>query len=231
MILAAGIGSRLKPLTQTRPKALLTFREKTMLEHVISQISQYGIKEVLINIHHHADQIVEFLRQNNNFGMKIEFSDERELLMDTGGGILKAEWFFKDHGPFLVHNIDIYSDINLTDFYSAHMRNGSLATLAVKERKTSRNLLIDSEHLLCGWRNNLTGETIIVNEKPDLQGIAFSGLHIIDPKIFAVLERTDPFSMISAYLDIAGQHRIMTFDHSEGAWIDMAHPSNFPGLA
>jgi NDP-sugar pyrophosphorylase family protein len=150
--------------------------------------------------------------------------------MDTGGGIMKARWFLEEKGAFLVHNIDIFSSIDLGALYEYHRKNQAIATLAVMQRITSRNLLIDEEGLLCGWRNNLTGSEIIVHEKPGLQALAFSGIHIIDPAIFEVLDREDPFPMTNAYLEIASEHRVMTYNHSGDSWIDMAHPNNFPEL-
>lgn len=230
MILAAGEGTRLQPLTNHLPKALLLFRGKTMLEHVLIHLKKHGIREVIINIHHHADKIVEFVHQNSRFGIDIEFSDERAMLMDTGGGILKAEWYFKDHGPFLVHNIDIFSDINLEELYLAHSKRRPLATLAVTSRETSRNLLVDSDNYLCGWKNNSTGETIVVKEKPPLHGVAFSGIHIIEPELSQLLTSKEPFSITDGYLKLAANHQIFAYDHSDGVWIDMAHKDNFPEL-
>lgn len=230
MILAAGTGSRLKPLTDIKPKALLTFKGKTMLEHVINQIVSNGITEVIINIHHHADQIVDFVKQNNSFGLNILFSDERDLLMDTGGAIIKARKYLDKNEAFLVHNIDIFSNIDLAKLVDIHLSKGALATLAVKDRTSSRKLLIDSTQRLCGWKNVQTGETIIKNEMPDLKPVAFSGIHIIDQKFFNIYNREEPFSMIKAYLDLAKQHVIRTYDHSDDTWIDMAHPDNFSEL-
>jgi NDP-sugar pyrophosphorylase family protein len=227
LILAAGIGSRLRPMTDHTPKALLKYQGKTMLEHVISQVAASGIDEIVINVHHHADQVIDFVRKNDDFGLNIKFSDERELLMDTGGAILKAKSFLDKQDPFLVHNIDIYSDIDLNNLYEAHLSNNSLATLAVRNRHTSRNLLVDSEHELCGWKNNQSGETIIVKDKPDLHGVAFSGIHIIDPEIFTLIHDLKPFSIIDTYLDLAKNHRISCHDHTNDIWIDMAHPDNF----
>ncbi len=230
MILAAGIGSRLQPLTDSCPKALLKFRGKTMLEHVIAQLGAHGFKEIIINLHHHADQIRDFVKQNDGFGLDINFSDESGMLMDTGGGIMQARWFLQSGGPFLVHNIDIFSDIDLTELYQFHLERKPLATLAVKDRPTSRNLLINKEGLLCGWKNNQTGKTILVNAKSEIRQLAFSGIHIIDPHIFDLLPVDEPFSMTDAYLELAEDHRVLVFDHSEGSWIDMAHPDNFPQL-
>ena len=250
MILAAGVGSRLQPLTDATPKALLPFRGRTMLEQVVSNLKRHGITDLVINIHHHADQIVEFVRNHDHFGMKIVFSDERDRLMDTGGGILKARQFLEGSGPFLVHNVDIFSDLDLTALYDSHLRSGPLATLAVQRRETSRNLLIDEDGRLAGWRDNSSGKTIMAGEGPYrgkvkatgaivagsakreevLSPVAFSGIHIIDPKIFTLLDDDEPFSIMHANLRLCGEHAIDTYDHSSGAWIDMAKKENFPGL-
>lgn len=251
LILAAGVGSRLQPLTDATPKALLTFRGRTMLEQVLLNLKQHGVVDVVINIHHHADQIENFVKNHDHFGMKIVFSDERDRLMDTGGGILKARRYLEGSGPFLVHNVDIFSDLDLTALYDSHLRSGPLATLAVQRRKTSRNLLVNEDGRLSGWRDNSSGKTIMAGEGPyrekvkasgatgvarpvkreeELRPVAFSGIHIIEPQIFTLLDDDEPFSIMHAYLGLCGENTIETFDHSSGVWIDMAKKENFPGL-
>ncbi|MEX0982316.1 MAG: nucleotidyltransferase family protein [Bacteroidales bacterium] len=252
MILAAGVGSRLQPLTDKTPKALLHFRTKTMLEHVIEKLKLHGITEVVINIHHHAEQIVEFVRKHDDFGINISFSDEQEQLMDTGGAIVKARELLEGRGPFLVHNVDIFTDLDLNALYHSHMEGRALATLAVRERETSRNLLVDRSGRLCGWRDNKSGKTVMVEgwknrfgfmdghpesgmlddalTETDPKPVAFSGIHVIAPEIFEMLDSKEPFSIIEAYLDMAGGHKIVTYDHSSGHWFDMARKENFPGL-
>ncbi|MFC2091042.1 nucleotidyltransferase family protein [Bacteroidota bacterium] len=220
LILAAGVGSRLRPLTDSTPKALLEYRGKTMLEHVVIQLATNGIRDIVINIHHHADMIIEFVRSKNN----IEFSDERDLLMDTGGAIIKARRHLQSNGPFLVHNIDIFSNLDLKEMLALHEEEEALATLAVRHRKTSRNLLIDGENYLCGWRNNDTGEQILVREKSEIDAVAFSGIHILNPQVFEIINRSDPFSIIKAYLELAENYKILTYSHNDDIWTDMAHP-------
>ncbi len=249
MILAAGIGSRLMPLTEKIPKALLPFRGKPMLDHVVFHLKEHGVRELVINVHHHADQIVQYVRSQNDYGLQIIFSDEREKLMDTGGGIVKARPFLESKGPFLVHNTDIFSSIDLTALYHYHLESGALATLAVKNRKTTRNLLVNEVGRLCGWRNNQDGQIILAGSKnisksSDEQGlnyeyqlkeiqemhyrpVAFSGIQVIDPNIFQHLENQNPFSMIRAYLELAVNHKIIVFDHTPDLWIDMAHRDHF----
>jgi MurNAc alpha-1-phosphate uridylyltransferase len=230
MILAAGLGTRLRPLTDDTPKALLPFHGKTMLEHVVEHLKDHGITEVVINLHHCADQIEAFLRQQQYFGIKFHISDEREELMDTGGGIVKARKHFDGQGPFIVHNVDIYSDTDLTALLRHHLKSEALATLAVSDRSTSRNLLVDEEGLLCGWRDNRTGEEIIARQKPGLRPVAFSAIHVVDPEIFHYLEQGKPFSITKAYLQLATRHRIMTYDHTGDTWTDMADISNFSSI-
>lgn len=227
MILAAGLGTRLRPLTDTTPKALLSFRGKTMLEHVVDHLAAHGITEVVINLHHHADQVMDFLKEHKYFGIDFRISDERQELMDTGGGMMHARKHLEGHGPFIVHNVDIYSDTNLSAMLKYHLENDALATLAVSDRATSRNLLIDGDGLLCGWRNNNTGEEIIARQKPGLYPVAFSGIHVADPVIFSYLQQEQPFSITKAYLELAKKLRITTFDHTGDTWIDMADTGNY----
>lgn len=222
MILAAGKGTRLYPLTETTPKALLKFRGRPMIEHVLFALGKQGYTEIIINVHHHADQVIEYIRDNNFFGMEIHFSDEREELMDTGGGIMKAGWFLRENGPFIVHNVDIYSTLDLKELMHYHMENKPLATLAVSERKTSRNLLVDPHGELCGWRNNVDGTVKMVHDRPGLRPVAFSGIHIIDPSVFGLLKKEVPFSITDAYLELALDHRILVFEHPAELWVDMA---------
>lgn len=233
MILAAGMGTRLRPLTDTTPKALLKFRGRTMLEHVVDHLVANGIKEVVINIHHHADQVRNFLEAHRYFGIKFYVSDESDQLMDTGGGMVRAQKYLEGDGPFIVHNVDIFSDTDFSELQHYHAGHEALATLAVSERETSRNLLVDAAGLLCGWRNNITGEEIIARKQDGLRPVAFSGIHMVEPRIFSLFDREErekPFSITKAYLELAAQHRIMTFDHTGDTWIDMASPLNFPNL-
>jgi len=227
MILAAGMGTRLRPLTDTTPKALLPFQGKTMLEHVVGHLKDHGIEDVVINLHHLADQVRNYLEKHQFFGINFHISDERKQLMDTVGCIVRARKYLEGHGPFIVHNVDIYSDTDLSAMLQHHLENDALATLAVSDRKTSRNLLIDEEGLLCGWRNNSTGEEIIARQKPGLRPVAFSAMHVMDPEIFFHLDPGQPFSITKAYLELAKKHRIKTFDHTGDTWTDMADVSNY----
>ena len=212
MIFAAGLGSRLKPLTDTMPKALVPVAGCPMLEHVILKLKASGFTEIVINIHHFGEQIIDFLKTNNDFGLTIHISDERDRLLDTGGGIRKARLFFENSGePFLVHNVDILSDMNLKELYDFHMQSGSVATLLASRRTTSRYLLFDTERKLRGWINKDTGQV-----KPEgfhydeslYREYAFSGIHVISPALFTLMEAPrweGKFSIMDFYLATCGQ--------------------------
>ncbi len=223
MIFAAGLGSRLRPLTDTLPKALVPVGGQPMLAHVLQRLKSCGFDNVIINVHHFADQILHYLRDQQNFGMSLHISHERDMLLDTGGGLKHAAWFFDDGQPFLAHNVDILTGLDLTAFYQAHLRSQALATLAVKQRPGSRFLLFDQRGRLCGWKNTATGEIRISRATPDaeLTPLAFSGIHVIDPKMFALMPEQPVFSMTPFYLDAAAHHAILAFRHDDSAWIDI----------
>lgn len=213
MIFAAGLGTRLKPLTDHMPKALVPVAGRPMLEHVILKLKAAGFNELVINIHHFGEQILDFLRANQNFGLTIHISDERDCLLDTGGGIRKAEPFFRGNEPFLVHNVDILSDTDLKALYEYHRQSGNDATLLASRRKTIRYLLFDDEKRLCGWINKDTLQT-----KPEgfaynpehHHEYAFSGIHVISPSLFHYMyERwTGKFSIMDFYLQTCHEARI-----------------------
>ena len=212
MIFAAGLGSRLKPLTDTMPKALVPVAGCPMLEHVILKLKASGFTEIVINIHHFGEQSIDFLKTNNDFGLTIHISDERDRLLDTGGGIRKARLFFENSGePFLVHNVDILSDMNLKELYDFHMQSGSVATLLASRRTTSRYLLFNTERKLRGWINKDTGQV-----KPEgfhydeslYREYAFSGIHVFSPAVFRLMEAPrweGKFSIMDFYLATCGQ--------------------------
>lgn len=227
MILAAGMGTRLQPLTLTKPKALVEVKGIPMLEIVIKRLIKFGFTDIIINIHHFGDQIIEFLRRNDNFGISITISDERDLLLDTGGGLLKAKDFFADGKPFLVHNVDILTNLDLGLLYEAHAKNNSLATLAVKDRHTSRSLLIGADQSLCGWKNHQSGKTIIAKgEEADLHPIAFSAVYVLNPEIFPLISEKGVFSIMDVFLRLAGMHTIQTYRHDLDFWVDLGRVEN-----
>ena len=213
MIVAAGLGTRLKPLTDHMPKALVPVAGRPMLEHVILKLKAAGFNELVINIHHFGEQILDFLRANQNFGLTIHISDERDCLLDTGGGIRKAEPFFRGNEHFLVHNVDILSDTDLKALYEYHRQSGNDATLLASRRKTIRYLLFDDEKRLCGWINRDTLQT-----KPEgfaynpehHHEYAFSGIHVISPSLFHYMDErwTGKFSIMDFYLQTCHEARI-----------------------
>ncbi|MEW6507994.1 MAG: nucleotidyltransferase family protein [Bacteroidota bacterium] len=226
-ILAAGLGTRLRPITDSKPKALVEINGITFLEIVVQKLIRSGFKSVIINVHHFAEQIVEFVESKNFFGIEIKFSDERNLLLETGGGIKKAAWFFDDHKPFLVHNVDILSGINLTALLNHHINNKSIATLAVQKRKSSRYFLFDEDSTLCGWTNEKENITKLTR-KPvgELSRLAFSGIQILEPAVFDCMIERDVFPLMELYLSIASKHRITYFDHSNSMFIDLGKKEN-----
>jgi NDP-sugar pyrophosphorylase family protein len=221
MIFAAGMGTRLLPLTRHKPKALVEVNGKPLLQHLIERMKRYGIKEIIVNLHHHAGQIQDFLKQNNNFGIHIAVSDETEHLLDTGGGLKKAAWFFNDGNPLILHNVDVITDLDLGEIYRYHRDSRALATLAVRTRKTSRYLLFDHDMRLGGWENVKTGESIIVEEGTALNRFAFSGIHVVDPALLSMIIETGRFSIIDAYLRLAGSQIIKGYLHDHTEWIDV----------
>ena len=184
MIFAAGIGSRLYPLTKKTPKALVEVAGKTMLEHTLLHLKDHGVNQVIINIHHFAGQIRQFVHDKGSFDMQITFSDETGRLLDTGGGLKKASWFFKESGPFIVHNVDVLSNLDLSALYRYHLDKKALATLAVRQRTSSRYLLFDHNRLLCGWENNKSGQQKMTRPVYQVEKLAFSGIQVINPALF-----------------------------------------------
>ena len=227
MILAAGLGTRLRPLTDDRPKALVEVAEHTLLEITLRRLASFGIREVIVNVHHFADMIVDFLR-NNNFGLQIEISREAGLL-DTGGGLKKAAWFFLQNGaePFLLHNVDVISTIDLARMVQFHRDNHALATLAVQKRGTSRQLLFDDQRLLCGRRAGIGQAPEIVRACEPMQALAFSGVHVISSRLLGRISEDGAFSIITSYLRLASEgERILAFPADPYYWRDLGKPEN-----
>jgi len=221
MIFAAGLGSRLKPLTDNTPKALIKLNNIPLLEHVISKLIHFGVNEIIINVHYLSHHITDFLKQKDNFGIRIDISDETNQLLDTGGGLKKASWFFNTDEPFILYNADIISDINLSDMMNYHSENDSLATLAVRKRKSSRYFLFNNNFDLCGWKNEITSEEIITRSTEILNSYAFSGIHIINPIILQHLNQSGKFSIVKSYLKLCKTMKIKGFDHTTDYWFDI----------
>ncbi|MCR9285841.1 MAG: nucleotidyltransferase family protein [Bacteroidetes bacterium] len=227
MIFAAGLGTRLRPLTNDRPKALVEINGKPLLEIAIRRLKYFGFQEIIINIHHFGELILDFLKKNNDFGITIEISDERDLLLETGGGLKKATSFFDDGMPFLVCNADILTNLNLKELYDFHLKNNPLATLAVRNRKTSRYLLFNEKNKeLVGWENQKTGEVRWSKPSKEIVHWAFSGIHVIDPKIFELMPNQTIFSIIEVYLSAAKEHSILGFLHDNNIWLDVGKPES-----
>ena len=228
MIFGAGTGSRLKPLTDHTPKALIPIGGKPMLEHVILKLKSSGFDQIVINIHHLGNQIVDFLEANNNFGVRIEISDESDYLLDTGGGIKKATSLLCGNEPFLIHNVDILSNVDLKKLYDTHVQTNPLATLLVSQRNTSRYLLFNKENRLCGWRNHETGEvkSYYPYFDPDQHNeYAFSGIHVLSPKILELMEEwTGKFSIINFYLAICAKTDIRAYMADNLKLLDIGKP-------
>jgi mannose-1-phosphate guanylyltransferase len=231
MILAAGLGTRLRPLTSDRPKALVEIGGRSLLEITLSRLRTFGVGEVIVNVHHFADLVVDYLKANRNFGMRIEVSRE-EALLDTGGGLKKAAWFFLEESsgldePFVLHNVDVVSTIDLEPMRQSHIERGALATLAVQERETSRYLLFDEQHYLCGRRTGGDQASRLVRPAQQVEALAFSGIHIISPRIFSQLTEEGAFSIIDSYLRLAARgEKILAFRADKNYWRDLGRPEN-----
>ena len=237
MILAAGLGTRLKPFTTNHPKALAEINGKTLLQRNIEYLSGYGIKDVIINVHHYADQITGLLKSKNNFGSNITISDESKELLETGGGLKKASWYFDNDEPLFLMNVDILTDMNLHKMLEFHNDSKNIATLAVCDRVTSRYFLFDQYSKLCGWRNLQLGKEIITRNANQYFQKAFSGIHIISPAIFPYLKagagsvHPEKFSIVDPYLEIIKDFDIGGFDHTGAKLIDVGKPESLEAAA
>jgi mannose-1-phosphate guanylyltransferase len=257
MILAAGLGTRLRPLTDNRPKALVEISGRTLLEITLTRLRAFGVTEVIINVHHFADMILGYLKTNKNFGMRIEVSRE-EVLLDTGGGLKKAAWFFLEDSarleePFLLHNVDVISNIDFHRMVQFHSENRALATLAVQDRETTRYLLFNEQLHLCGRRSSPDGKPELVRRdltgplqegtasavpkskknpgalapEVPLQSLAFSGIHVISPRLLPMITEEGVFSIIPTYLRLAAQgEKILAFRADDYYWRDLGTREN-----
>jgi len=231
MTLAAGLGTRLRPLTDNRPKALVEVAGQTFLEITLSRLRRAGVHEVIVNLHHFADMVAEYLQKHGNFGMRIEISHE-DVLLDTGGGLKKAAWFFLEgpssaEEPFLLHNVDVISTIDLKRMMQSHRECQALATLAVQDRETSRYLLFDEQGQLCGRRAGRNQRPQMVRPSGQTLALAFSGIHVISPRIFRLMTEEGGFSIINCYLRLAAQgEKILAFRADEYYWRDLGTPEN-----
>jgi NDP-sugar pyrophosphorylase family protein len=226
MILAAGLGTRLRPLTNDRPKALVEIGGHTLLEIALARLRMFGVREVIVNVHHFADMIVEYLHANGNFGMRIEISREL-VLLDTGGGLKNASDFFLESAggqdePFILHNVDIVSTIDIGRMVRFHAAQGALATIAVQSRQTSRYLLFDENDQLCGRRSDHNGNLEMVRPALEVQALAYACIQVISPRLFAKLEEKGAFPIFDSYLRLAGKgEKFSAFRADECYWRDL----------
>lgn len=226
MIFAAGLGSRLKPWTDFHPKALAVVNGKSLLQRNIEYLQQFGIYDVIVNVHHFADQIVKTITDNHGWGSRITVSDETDEVLETGGGLKNAAAYFKDEKDFVVMNSDILTKLDIRVMLAQHRAGKALATLAVSDRDTSRYFLFDERNVLSGWCNVKTGEEKIVRNSTPLIRKAFSGIHVINAELLELIKQTGKFSMVDVYLDLAKDHVISSFDHTCSVLIDVGKPEN-----
>jgi MurNAc alpha-1-phosphate uridylyltransferase len=225
MILAAGLGSRLKPWTDFHPKALAMVNGKSLLQRNIEYLQCFGFKHVIVNVHHFAEQIISEIDRNQGWGSQVTISDERAEVLETGGGLKKAAGFF-DSGPFVLMNVDILTILDLNRMMARHLEHKPLATLATRQRDTSRYFRFDDKGTLCGWINVKTGERKDARPAAVTHNSAFSGIHVIDPALLSLMSHEGKFSMVDVYLDLARDYEIREFDHSDGAFIDVGKPES-----
>jgi NDP-sugar pyrophosphorylase family protein len=220
MLFAAGLGTRLGELTKDKPKALVEIKGKTLLEYSIDYLKSFGVTTIVINVHHFAQKIIDFVKDNNNFGIEIIISDETNLLLDTGGGLLKAKEYFDE--DFIVYNTDIITDLQLDKLIDFHKNNDGIVSLAVRNRETQRYIIFDDNFLLSGWTNLATEEKIITRKFEQENLRAFSGIHILSPRIFPLLENfgQEKFSITKAYIEFSKTQKLYGFEHNYGYWID-----------
>lgn len=232
MIFAAGLGTRFKPWTDQHPKALAPVNGKSLLQRNIEYLQQYGITDVVVNVHHFADQIIDAVEKNKGWGSNVLISDERNEVLETGGGLLKARPLLEGDSPFVTINVDILTNLHLDQLLAFHQQHKPLISFAVTNRKTARNFLFDEENRLCGWRNNVTGE----EKGPHLQFAAtkakyliekaYSCVVVFEPKVFSLIRQTGKFSLTETYLDLARDHRILGYDHSGDVLVDVGKPDS-----
>lgn len=225
MIFAAGLGTRFKPWTDQHPKALALINGRSLLQRTIEYLQQYNVHKVVVNVHHFAGQVVEAIKKNKGWGSTILISDEKDEVLETGGGLLKAKELLGDE-TFLTINVDILTDLNLDAFLSHHQQEKSLITLAVSDRPTSRYLLFNKDNRLCGWRNKKTGDEKMVTHDPGLIEKAYSGIALFEPEVFNLIPFTGKFSLIDVYLALATTNKISSFDHTGNKLIDVGKPES-----
>lgn len=226
MIFAAGLGTRFKPWTDQHPKALALVNGKTLLQHNIEYLQLYGIKDVVVNVHHFSDQIAEAVNKNNGWGSHIIISDESNEVLETGGGLLHAKDLLPGSESFITLNVDILTNLNIDNLLAFHKNNKSLISFGITKRKTSRYFLFDEANRLCGWRNTKTGEEKISIAKENLKEMAYSCVVVFQPEIFELIPQRGKFSLVDSYLSLAADYPIYGYDHSGDKFIDVGKPES-----
>ncbi len=226
MIFAAGLGTRFKPWTDKHPKALAVVNGKSLLQRNIEYLQQYGITDVVVNVHHFSAQIVEAVEKNKGWGSNVLISDETNEVLETGGGLLKAKVLLQSDVPFITLNADFLTDLNINNLLAFHREKTALISFGITNRKTSRNFLFDEDYRLCGWKNNSTGEERISISKSGLKEMAYSCVVIFQPQIFDLIPQRGKFSLVDTYLSLAANHPIYGYDHSGDKLVDVGKPES-----
>ena len=226
MIFAAGLGTRFKPWTDSHPKALALVNGKSLLQRNIEYLQQYGVKDVLVNVHHFADQIINAVKENNGWGSNIIISDETDEVLETGGGLLKAKGLLKSNEPFFTLNADFLTNLNLNNLLAYHKEKKGLISFGITSRKSSRNFLFDEDNRLCGWINTATDEKRISIDKPNLKPMAYSCVVVFEPTVFDLIPQRGKFSLVDTYLSLAAAHPIFGYDHTGDKLVDVGKPES-----
>jgi NDP-sugar pyrophosphorylase family protein len=226
MIFAAGLGTRFKPWTDSHPKALAVVNGKSLLQRNIEYLQQYGIRDVVVNVHHFADQIIDAVNKNDGWGSNIIISDETGEVLETGGGLLKAKALLQGDGPFFTLNADFLTDLDLTALLNYHHQKKGLISFGITARKSSRNFLFDGDNRLCGWMNTATGEKRIAIDKAGLKPMAYSCVVVFEPAVFEWIPQRGKFSIVDTYLSLAAAHPIYGYDHTGDRLVDVGKPES-----
>lgn len=226
MIFSAGLGTRFKPWTDKHPKALALVNGKPLLQHNIEYLQQYGITDVVVNVHHFADQIIEAIKINKGWGSNITVSNETNEVLETGGGLIKARHLLEGNEPFITLNVDILTNLNIDKLLAFHQRHKPLISFGVSDRKSSRCFLFDEAHRLCGWRNTLTGEEKISIAAPEPEQKSYSCVVVFEPHIFSLIRQSGKFSLTETYLNLAAEHVILGYQHAGDKFIDVGKPES-----
>lgn len=226
IIFAAGLGTRIQEISKGRPKALIEINNKPLLQLAIEYLAKNGIDAIIVNVHHQSQLIIDFIN-HSNFSIPISISDETDLLLDTGGGLLKAKSFF-DEEDFIAYNVDVLTNLNLEQIIAEHKRSAAIATLAIRNRATSRHLLFDKDFRMIGWENSSTKEKIVHRSEAGFP-FAFSGIQVLSPKIFKLINRNvlEPFSITKSYIELSKDYLIKGFLHDDNYWFDVGKPDTY----